>query len=1642
MAELLGNLLDIFGITHKKSKKEVSAYMKRYYKAIDDYRKAYSEVIASKLRTPTEIKKLGLYDAEAFDQGVSAMGGKGMPILGIPDMGEIPILVPTNTTTYVPSLARIEEIEAKILQLQNIINGTSLDRKEFLREQRIRIKELTKEKLALQLVIALGEDPYKAKQYMLLTIQELSTRLISARNRPPADEIKEMLQPLSQGFVEDSLDQERNQSSEALSDVQETMRQSERSQPDSPYYQAIKKKGTNPTASSAVQWSALTELIRSSITYPQPHMGSLLMFSGTITSTRTKALQTALSRIGRIQGAPQQMLDLLSSFDIELRPPYAGMGADASRRYVSQQTQQFRDMDPTKKRQLLLNFNKLFRNLLKKVLDDKSLSIDDRKAIKRLHTDLLKGQNTESLKAPENSPEKPIIASDLLMTSNQNLFDTFLRLMSEVGYTDAEINNVNNRLSTRGLDQSIIEYDKLKKEDPEMPESEARMESRAKAYVKMIQQFLTYIQSLENKMRLTEGLDEVKLKTIIEELYIEARRSYDEAIKNLARSSVYPDIATTFNSIFNLISSMRSVYSSLITPTTLGGLPLRTPRSTPPIDEMKYDATGRPIPPPNQSLERIDPNGPSSQAIVNEVVNNPNPQLEAKTSEILRAIGQPATSVSINIRGNDIGIGIPVVVINWSQMPLNMLRMFLRDRLSQDMVSSSELLRRRLDIVKNGTFEEVSRLADDLITDRRERLGIIKRFDLTPAIEDWETPIWINDPNAPEDPEDPPEPPSGSFIISINGRHRIFDVRIIISLLIALGVAITSIVKIVEKIRNGKDANVRGTVPPTETKDPTNIGTGDSPNNNIPSDNVPPNIPTSNLPMFPTRGGNTDPIYGGIGNIAPRSQPFKPIGYPTLDEKLGADYIQADENMLKNSAIMELVQSYNDDATRYNELIALKYDLEKSEQSLTPDELKELTDLSTGMKNQIAIINQQAPLVPFLQQNIAGDRYYAPADSIKPTKTTGAFVSSSGESISNVYPLIPMDNYTKSIGLNDDIQSYNALAKEYNALALKYKGARMDPYWVDIIKQKSEEPEYAKALARATAIDTQIQPIISKINSVMANPESSVGREYGRTLGYNDLQKSLIDKVANITDWNLISSITEQEKQSLRDNPELYKDFESFLTTFNMKTNNGKDALSLDRDNPKWSEFYRVKQRFIDLKKANYKMSNEKAPLTQTDWKLVQQDSQKEYVRSKQDFLDAVARLKNAKASGLSSHQVSQLYNDLETKRLHYETSRQTYEKMADSYKHALSGRTSFLADMTNERLPSSPAQVEKFDRLQTIERILQNNPDALKEYNDTIVGLGIKSRTSIEQNYDLRTKLIEGLATKYNLVNEYTDASTREIDVKVPNLAEDPSTIVDFQGEGSDEVGESTERANFIDPAEATLFISSDKIRQLEQKRWEDFSLVQPWNGLGNPQTNPLLRHQVQEYITRYGKCDKAPKPTPQQMRQLCCYRDQIIKNREFQPNYKTDFPFMPTVQASFGREIWENEFAVPTNNFQSQQAVFTREDSDLPNNQFSTWYPKTGSIYHPDRQIDMNDRSLNGQSDPSSTAKLRTNSSRRPVFEGLPSGLNQQYGSQQVSQFGGETMNNNFGSIPLPTHPQRKPTSVFDNLDPSARRTMSMRR
>jgi hypothetical protein len=1344
-------------------------------------------------------------------------------------------------------------------------------------------------------------------------------------------------------------------------------------------------------------------------------------------------------------------MDLLASFDIDLRSTFTTTDMATKPAALNDLYLRFNKLTKIKRQQLSVVFNKLFRVLLEERLQDPSIISMDRLPLENLLKDMAKGITAEDRTGSKNAPIKDATVNTILDASNQSLIDTFLRLAAMVGYTDTQLLGINNQLSNIGLDESNNAYYELERRNPEMPEPNRRIESRAVAYVRMIQKFLTMIQTLDNQIRITQGLDEIRLANILTEIYRDARQALENARARYSEANIFDVIPITFNSILDIINNLRIFARSITTPTTLGGLDIIRP---PPLPSSS------PPPPP---LPSSLPNMMSEDDIEVKYDGYPVRAQDEKAADvIIRELGQPGTSVAVSIRGVEVGLGTPFVVVNWSAMSIGGLRSLVRSHIIRNRVGSQELRTRRLEIASRGNFEEVSRLADDIITNPRERRGIIKKYNLPRAPNPDAIPLapWMNDPDGPDhEPDDPDDPGWGRYTVSINGHNRTLDIRVLIALLVAIGVAVASIKKIVEAIQKGQDRNATGVIPPVRDESPTDTPTdtpidgptgGDNnPPNNIPPNNYPPNnIPQSPTdPMFPNRGGNTDPIYGGIGNITQRSQPFKPIGQPTLDIKMGADYIEADENMLRNSAVMELVEKYNDDATRYNELLTVKYDLEASGSTLKGAELAELNELSTSMRNQITGINQQASLVPSIGAS-TNSQYYG--NKINTSKMTGAFVNTSGQSIGNVYTLIPKDNFTKSIGLDDDITTYNALANEYNAIATKYKGYGI-AYGAEAtfinsnemvrkgyMDKMSNDPEYVKALARATAIDKQIQPIITKINSVLVNPETSVGRDIGRDVKYTDTQKSLIDKiVADKFEWD---PITEQDKQALRDSPELYPNFERMMTLYNQLTKNGTKPMEIKQGDTSYNEYQKLKQQFIDIKKGGYKYSSEKTALQATDWNLVQSTSQKEYVRSKQEFLDAVARMKSAKQNGASSHQVSMLYNDLETKRLHYDASRQNYEKMADSYKHSLSGRTSYLADMTLEKLPDTAQEAEKFDRLQTLERVLMNNPDALKEYNDGVKQIVYAFGTSggankINQNYDFRMDMIKKISTKYNLSKEYTDATTREIDVKIPNMAEDPSTIVQFEGEGAEDVGQSTESANFIDPAECTLFMSDTRQRMEEQKRWEDFSLVQPWNGLGNPQTNPLLRHQVEEYINQYAKCDKAPKITPQQLRQLPEYKNKIIQNRGFQPNYKTDFPFIPTVQATFGREVWENEFAIPTNNFKTQKAIFSRADNDLPNNQFSTWYPSQGSVYHPDRQIDARNF------DESSTPKIKTNSTRRPVFIGLGP-MVEQYQSQQVSQFGGKTMNNDFGNTPQPTQPQRRPNSVFDTLDVSARRTMSMRR
>ena len=75
-------------------------------------------------------------------------------------------------------------------------------------------------------------------------------------------------------------------------------------------------------------------------------------------------------------------------------------------------------------------------------------------------------------------------------------------------------------------------------------------------------------------------------------------------------------------------------------------------------------------------------------------------------------------------------------------------------------------------------------------------------------------------------------------------------------------------------------------------------------------------------------------------------------------------------------------------------------------------------------------------------------------------------------------------------------------------------------------------------------------------------------------------------------------------------------------------------------------------------------------------------------------------------------------------------------------------------------------------------------------------------------------------------------------------------------------DTSEGTRIAEFVNPAEIKLFLSTDKEARDEQKRFEEFSRVEPGNSLGNARVNPLIRVNNEYYKKQFKNADKTMKP------------------------------------------------------------------------------------------------------------------------------------------------------------------------------------
>jgi len=838
------------------------------------------------------------------------------------------------------------------------------------------------------------------------------------------------------------------------------------------------------------------------------------------------------------------------------------------------------------------------------------------------------------------------------------------------------------------------------------------------------------------------------------------------------------------------------------------------------------------------------------------------------------------------------------------------------------------------------------------------------------------------------DPDDPDDPESGMFI-QVGNRGRIVKLSLLIALLVALGVSAKKIADYVENLKKGKDVSID--IPPAKPDDD-----GKPPPYEEPTEDPWQPTPPEDKPDEPAWNydkRNLD-LPSGVDIEAPYTSrdaleytniakdflkdPLTPsVGYdsfqaPAPDSILGAEPF--------NMAIIpdtpfyaELrsnVKKYNDKAVVYNQVIK---DYEEGYVTGVPQGAwRSATGASVlpALDKEMATLRQTILSTAERQaQAISGNQYgkqpemlsFNPLQYVEQQYGNGSLTK---------YNEMRQSPLSQQLGVNPLIDEYNKAAQEYNAEVDKM--IKSNP-------NSDKVPPPSEGLLRA---QVKLKDVIERGKKSISYEKNvqRIGRPESRTIEYSADDKTAIDKIGNDTGVPL----TDAEERSLRDNPALYKDVKEYFDQV-------KEPQSVAR-NKKITE---LQNKFKAIQANNYEPSSVRPGVNYGV--EYDENAEKLYTQSKTDYLTAVARLNQAASSGASKHQINQMYQDMDIKKTAYETNRVAFQTKANDWKRGQTAKTTNLSDMSMEFVPTNEKQRVAFDRLQNIESILQDNPEALSMYQNMVVK-NIPTGISNEGNYLWRTRYLKSIAEQFNLSQAFNQASTENIDIKVTDIATDSDTVVKF--DFGEDVGEGMERAEAIDPAEAKLFLSNKREAAAEQKRWEAFSNVQPFNGLGTVKSNPLLLRQVAEYVNQYANTTQGAYPTLSDMRNRD--RKAVIRKQQLMPQI-SNAPFVPTVQCAFGRDVFENEFAIPT---QQSGNNFMIDDNNLPDNKFSTWFKPNS--YHPEYAIQQNNMDMSASGlNPGNN--VRGSEWRFTDPEAMPS----RYQRENL-EYLGKTMNNNFGQNP----------------------------
>ena len=273
-----------------------------------------------------------------------------------------------------------------------------------------------------------------------------------------------------------------------------------------------------------------------------------------------------------------------------------------------------------------------------------------------------------------------------------------------------------------------------------------------------------------------------------------------------------------------------------------------------------------------------------------------------------------------------------------------------------------------------------------------------------------------------------------------------------------------------------------------------------------------------------------------------------------------------------------------------------------------------------------------------------------------------------------------------------------------------------------------------------------------------------------------------------------------------------------------------------------------------------------------------------------------------------------------------------------------------------------SPELQEVYKKEGLWDEIIKYN-DLLDERAANLVGYDKEmTQSELDSNYSKIVALRNTIMSSSALIDsKYPEGIPLDTSIGIPNTEEptdDADATVNYSRytEVNQEIdtsmleGVGTLRAEAVDPAEVSLFLNSNAEARRQQQMFNQFSRVEPGNGLGSMKSNPLRQHNAITDAKQFSHTlANAPKYNPTLGRE---YHSPVIvpsleavenKNRG---NQNQPY-FINTIQSTYGKVDWEED---GTRSNYLMSGHFTPEK--INSNNWRSW-DNPYSIYHPELEL-----------------------------------------------------------------------------------------